>query len=933
MLKSSIKREHFSFIHINPGSLKPNFSEIRLLLEGVDLHLLAVSETWFTDSHNSNLFTIPGYELLRHDRKSKRGGGVAFYIKNGLKFKLLATSHRNSLSEFMFIEIDNCQGTKFACGVVYNPPANTRLDPLARTLTNFSNYYSDLIILGDFNINLLNMSSHVNRFKDLIASINLVCCSTEPTNFVPGKNPSLIDLCLVKNLDLVKTFSQLPLGSFTSHDLIYGSYLIPMSDCALNLSKKVRNFSRINLNSLLNEAYLLNWDEIYSFNSIDEKIRHLEKQIKFLMDSFAPLHDIKLSFSDKPKWLSEKLIRLINARDYFHDAARRTKNLVLKSSYNSTFRNLRNKVTTLKRNSKAEILHNDLRADLPPQTLWKNLKRMGITKRADDPALNYSPDEFNSYFSSVFSCSTVNNISFDATCYSDGEFEFSCVEDEEILSAISLIKSKAVGEDEIPVIFIKMLCPIILPFLKHIINACITQSYFPERWKVAVIRPIAKIPNPSGLVDFRPISILPVLSKILERIMKIQLQKFISDNDLLFDHQSGFRAGYSTNTAMLKVVDDLSESLEKNEASVIVFLDFKKAFDMVDHKKLLEKLNNRFNVSTRSCNLLKSFLSNRSQRVKVGELCSDLLPVSSGTPQGGILSALLFSLYINDLPDAVDINLHLYADDSQFYVSAPVADINSCICKMNDSLSAVNNWSLENSISINPSKSKALIVTKKKINILTPIKIGSDAIEIVDSIVSLGLRLNSDLTWDDHVNKICNEIKGGLCMLWKSQYFTPQSTRLRLVQALLIPKLTYCSNIYMGCSRASWDKIRLTFNACLRYIFNLKKFDSVSNYTNNVVGCNIENFLYFRSCLFLFKLIKTKNPLYLYSKLLFPRLQRNGLLNLPTLRKSKQRNMSFFVQGIRLWNSLNSDLRTIVSTQSFRRECLDYFASNKTQVN
>lgn len=171
---------------------------------------------------------------------------------------------------------------------------------------------------------------------------------------------------------------------------------------------------------------------------------------------------------------------------------------------------------------------------------------------------------------------------------------------------INRIGTNAIGEDGIPAIFIKKLSPLIVPFITYIVNNCLMKSYFPQLWKVANVKAIPKISNPTAVSDFRPISILPALSKVVESILKSQMQQFVSDHKLLFEMQSGFRPGHSTTTAMLRVTDDLSTALEREHVVALVLLDFKKAFDLVNHSLLLSKLRDKFNFSLEACKLLKS---------------------------------------------------------------------------------------------------------------------------------------------------------------------------------------------------------------------------------------------------------------------------------------------------------------------------------------
>ncbi|CRK98223.1 CLUMA_CG011586, isoform A [Clunio marinus] len=194
-------------MHINPGSMKANLIDIQSIVANTNLHAVAVSETWFNEKHNDNLISLTNFTLIRHDRKNKRGGGVALYLRPGINYKIITKSHPNSFSEYLFIEVFPNSDKSFALGVVYNPPANTKIEPLKRCLSNISN----CLIMGDFNINFLNSSSMTTRFRSFLSSIDLCCINSTETNFVKGKTPTQIDLLIAKNKSFIKTFSQLPL--------------------------------------------------------------------------------------------------------------------------------------------------------------------------------------------------------------------------------------------------------------------------------------------------------------------------------------------------------------------------------------------------------------------------------------------------------------------------------------------------------------------------------------------------------------------------------------------------------------------------------------------------------------------------------------------------------------------------------------------------
>lgn len=250
---------------------------------------------------------------------------------------------------------------------------------------------------------------------------------------------------------------------------------------------------------------------------------------------------------------------------------------------------------------------------------------------------------------------------------------------------------------------------------------------------------------------------------------------------------------------------------------------------------------------------------------------------------------------------------------------------------MNVALSQFKNWADENHVIVNPSKSMSMIVSNKNMNFtqIPPVMYDNNIINFVEKVRSLGIILNSKLNFDDHISKLCGEVSSCLGMLYQSKSFTPITLRLKLVKSLIIPKFLYCSYIYFSCSRKNWDKLKVSFNDCARYIFNLNRFDSVSEFSFRILNCDIENYLKFRACLFVFNLLKYQLPNYLFELLIFPRIQRNKLLNLPSKCNSLQYRNSFFVAGIKLWNSINVEIRRIESKEVFRRECLSFLASRR----
>jgi hypothetical protein len=416
----------------------------------------------------------------------------------------------------------------------------------------------------------------------------------------------------------------------------------------------------------------------------------------------------------------------------------------------------------------------------------------------------------------------------------------------------------------------------------------------------------------------------------MEITMKNQILSFVNENNFLCDNQSGFKNNHSTTTTLIKVVNDITESVDKGNLSILVLIDFSKAFNSINFSLLLNKLKERFNFSSSAITLINSYLSDRFQKVVVDENESSYLRCITGVPQGSILGPLLFTLFIEDLSDILkDVGFHLYADDLQIYDHDLPTNINGCVNRMNVVLNRVVQWANKNYLQINSEKTQAIVISGRyrlSVSDISPIILNGTTIPYRDVVKNLGVFFDTRLNWKTHVNATCSGAYGVLSRLWCVAKHLPTETRKRLVIALILPRLIYCAPVYAGMQGYVWDKLKRTLNACARFVYRKGKYEHISEFTIKLLNCDPVNYFNFILCTFIHKVIVSKEPMYLFKELSFTKSTRIKALNIPP-NKLEIRSRSFFVHGIKQYNLLNNETKKIIRLSAFREKCFQELSS------
>uniref|UniRef100_A0A803SYC2 Reverse transcriptase domain-containing protein n=1 Tax=Anolis carolinensis TaxID=28377 RepID=A0A803SYC2_ANOCA len=348
----------------------------------------------------------------------------------------------------------------------------------------------------------------------------------------------------------------------------------------------------------------------------------------------------------------------------------------------------------------------------------------------------------------------------------------------------------------------------------RIINASLEQSKFPSCLKQSIVRPVLKKASLDSTVlsNFRPISNLPFLGKVLEWMVASQLQGFLEDTDFLDRSQSGFRPGFSTETALVALVDDLRRELDRGRVTLLVLLDISAAFDTIDHGILLGRLSG-MGLGGSALQWLQSFLEGRSQLVKLGDTCSDPWPLTCGVPQGSILSPLLFNIYMKPLGEVIrsfGVRCHLYADDTQLYYSFP-PNSKEAPQILDQCLVAVMGWMRVNKLKLNPVKTEVLQVNCKSDRGIgwQPVLDGVALPLKAQVHCSLGVLLDSGLTLEAQVSAVAGRAFAQLKLVRQLRPYLEKSDLAMVVHALVTSRLDYCNALYVGLPLKTARKLQL----------------------------------------------------------------------------------------------------------------------------
>ena len=766
---------------------------------------------------------------------------ILSYTREDLPCRLLKNCFNNNAVEGMFLELNLRKSKWLIFGGYNNNKANINnfLIFLGNALDHYTSKYDNILLLGDFNSECREI-----RMSEFCGVYNLHNLVKGPTCFKNPLNPSCIDLMLTNRPSSFKNTLIVETGLSDHHKMtvsVLRLFVPKQSPVCINY-RDYKKFNAVNFSAELDM-------KLNNLTPVNIKYELFQSTFIELLDKHAPLKK-KIIRANNTPFMNRTLSKAIMTRS-------RLRNRFLKDpskENEAKYKKQRNFCANLTKKVKKEYYNNlDLNLVLDNKKFWKTIKPLfsekhNISKKVtliegdsiitDD---NKVAETFNYYFSNMVSNSDISEHDMDspmgldavnksimkfrehpsilkikeATAVIDKNVSFS-FNMTKVTSVISIINRLNINKPTtfncIPVKMIVVNKDICAPFISKLFNDSLLNREFPNDLKLADITPAHKKLDKTNKDNYRPVSVLPCISKIFERLMEEQISTYMEK--FLSNYLCGFRKGYNTEQCLLSMIESWRKALDKRNIAGALLTDLSKAFDCLNHELLVAKLN-AYGFDHVSLSYIYSYLSDRKHRTKINNTLSSWADISTGIPQGSIIGPLLFNIYINDIFFFIDEGkLANYADDNTLFVDSP--ELSTLLRKLENDTSILVDWLKNNYFKLNAGKCQLLVANHTE-NV--SVNVDNEKIECSDSVKLLGVLVDYKLDFNEHVSKLCDKVSSKLHALSRISSFMRIDRLKLLMKAFIESNFGYCPLIWMFHNRTLNNRINRLHERALRIVY------------------------------------------------------------------------------------------------------------------
>ena len=937
--------------YININSIRNKIEQLASIISD-SFDVIAIAETKLDETFPTSQFIIDSYmKPYRYDR-NKHGGGLLVYVKVGIPSKHLQVYSFPDDIEVIVVEI-NLKKQKWLLLCLYRPPSQSQeyfFGEIEKSLDFFSSKFENFMLIGD-----LNCETDDNTLIDLMDSYNLINLVKDPTCYKSSR-PRCIDFILTNRKHSCTNTSTFETGLSDFHKMI----ITVLKGGFLKRGPRIIEY-----------RYYSKYNTLDFRRDINDTINKLSSKMNFdsmntamvkVLDQHAPIKK-KYILANDGKFMTKELKKAIMHRSKLKNKFNRNRT---DDNWNK-YKQQRNKCVAMLRRTKLHYYkHLDTHDLADNRTFWKTIKPVFTDKiQISQPISLLEKGEiinddvkitevFNEYFANITDELGLNekkaNLSFSENIEDPIEkavhkyknhpsikrikqqwspqtlFEFRKVTTEDVATQLRKLKSeKSSPIDSIPSRVLQEHLDIFAPLLQNSFNLCIETSNFPETLKKGNISSILKKGDAFDKKNYRPISILPSLSKIFERLIEKQVKPYT--NSFLSSLLCGYREGYSTQHALLWLVENCKKALDQKMNTGAVFIDLSKAFDCLNHDLLIAKLD-AYGFTRQALKYIKSYLRDRKQRVKMNGSYSEWRNINHGVPQGSVLGPLLFNIYINDLFISVSNSLICnYADDTTIYVSDYRNE--EIIRKLEIDTAILSEWFRDNSMKVNAEKCHLMFFSNTKSTNIE-IKINNEVIHESPEEKLLGIIFDKTLSFKAHVTSLYKKANQKLHALSRIAHYMDSEKLKHVMKAFILSQFTYCPLVWMLSERGLNNKINHLHEKALRIAYK----DDVSDFKalleiDNAVTIHVRNIQLLMTEIF--KTQHSLNPTFM-KEIFIPKNNQYALRNEQPIKLLRPRTTTFGEKSIsflggKLWHELSLETKQCVNLNQFRARIKNWKAT------
>ena len=906
-----------------------------------------ISETWLTSQHNDVTAVVKSHGYLTHhhvrdDPIKKGGGGAAILYRAKYKLKPFVTNVYSSFEHFA-CSFTNQSMEKVVLISFYrlqHVPVQSFFNDFIELLEALNTMNCLLIIGGDINIHIDDHANpHTKELGKILDCFNLCQLVNGPTQ----KMGHQLEVIITNDAD---KFSSVTVDDvcLSDHYRISCSFKHDkkvLSEYKTIRFREIKHMDKIGFSNLLKSKF--ETFDISDHSSFALCLSSYNNILQSSIDEFAPFKEKVIKDVVTANWFDEEYRDQRKRRRNAEKLWRKTKLAV----HHLEFIRLRKCTTTLAYNKKKTQIRAKIeKAGGNQKALYSALHE--LTGQKQVPSYPDKSDVVNANEFAMFFTSKVSKLRSDLeskhSAYSykftpndltyirnHDSFlsEFDVCTQSEILEIIKEHGFRCSFADPVPDSVLNDNIELLLPIWTSLVNLSLLLGSVDGLLKQADVVPLLKAVgiDYTKHKNFRPVSNLQFLGKLIERVVAKRLKAHMVRNNLETSNQYGYKKGHNTETILLKITNDILIASDKKTATVLLLLDLSAAFDTVDINRLIEILYSEIGIRGTALNWFCSFLRNRRMRVKINDTYSEVFELQFGVPQGSVLGPLLFNIYIRSIYKYVELsgfNIKGFADDHQIYVSfCPEFQLLYLGDKIKGVMEKIDNWMNCFFLKLNQSKTQIIVFGPKHIRskiLINGVFIENDAtcLRFRSVVKNLGVFLDSDMSYGDQVNSVVS--KSFLCIknIARIRTFLTSKEKCTLLTALVLSKLDYCNSLYYGINSFLLNKLQVVQNSAARLVFNKRKFDHSSGLLFQLHWLPVKDRIVYKIDLLIHKALYQISPDDIQDMITL-HSTRTFKLKGDYRSSSSHGDRAFLVYAVHIWNQLPLYIKTETSTDMFKQ--------------